>query len=869
LKIGFRFTMEITSGSRLGPYEIGPRLGAGGMGEVYRGRDTRLDRSVAIKVLPANLAGNAQMKARFEREARAISQLNHPNICTLYDVGDGYLVMELLDGESLADRLLRGPLPMAEVLRYGAQIADALDRAHRSGIVHRDLKPGNIMLTRAGAKLLDFGLAKSNPIRFGNDATTMHHQPLTEEGTILGTFMYMAPEQLEGLEADGRTDIFAFGTLLYEMATGRHPFKGATKTSLIAAIVSGEPPAMSEVAPLTPPLFEHVIRKCMEKDPEQRWQSVYDIATELRWIGERGTCKEVVPARRALLPWLVAAFGVVMAAVFAAVAWRMPASRTSVSAFTLIPPSGTFTAFPKTSPDGKAIVFGATAPGDEKSMLWIRTIGDLAPRKLAGTEQSTQPFWSPDGQSIAFFQENRLKVLDLTSGKPRDLCEANYGLGGAWTDDGTIVFCPAWGGGLLRVPAAGGKPLPLTGLDSARREAVHAWPATIPGTKTILFLNRGAPGQAHIAAVSLDEGKAKAIVDADSFVGYAEPYVLYVREGVILAQELDKRSLTVRGAPRPVADGANYSSAWAHSGGSAGGDTMAYYAQRQQPSILEWINRDGTRVTVFEDDNVRSATLSPDGRFIAFGRDGNDRGGQDLWLFDLRRSLRTRLTSNPGDDEIAVWSPDSRQIAFRSERNGLYEVFVQQANGSASAKRVWSGPNDLGVVDWSRDGKRLLVSVQDQKYGSDLWIYDLSSRKGSPVMTTEAQEFDGRFSPDGKWITFQSDRSGRDEVYALNLETKDSMQISTNGGTDMRWNGDGIYYSTPDGRTLLTKLRYEGSSIEPAAPVEVQSAVPEAIAYDIGRDGSRVLVARNKEKAKQELNVLVGWQSRLRRPSKP
>ncbi|MCM2317460.1 MAG: serine/threonine-protein kinase, partial [Thermoanaerobaculia bacterium] len=450
--------MTLTAGTRLGPYEIVSPLGAGGMGEVWRAKDTRLERDVAIKILPGDFATNVQLKARFEREAKTISQMNHPNVCTLFDVGHDegidYLVMELIEGESLADRLLKGPLPIELVLRHGTEIASALDAAHKQGIVHRDLKPGNVMLTKAGAKLLDFGLAKSGPLMSATSSVSQLadgptvHKPLTEQGTILGTFQYMAPEQLVGQEADPRTDIFAFGAVLYEMATGQRAFVGKNKTSLVAAIVSGTPPPVSQVAPLTPPALDHVIKKCLEKDPDDRWQSIHDVADQLRWISEAGSrAGEPAPllAKRKTklrVAWaLHAATALVAVAATLGVIYATKAPPRVLRA-TLLPPDKLV--FEPTngamalSPDGKRLVFPAR-DSSGKTTLWVRSLDALTAQPLAGTDGGHSPFWSPDSRFIGFFSNGKLRKIDASGGPPQVLCDARNGRGGSWSRSGVIL----------------------------------------------------------------------------------------------------------------------------------------------------------------------------------------------------------------------------------------------------------------------------------------------------------------------------------------------------------------------------------------------------------------------------------------------
>src|SRR5262245_11403851 len=475
--------MTHTAGTRLGPYELLSPLGAGGMGEVWRGKDTRLDRSVAVKILPAGFAGDEERRIRFEREAKTISSLSHPHICTLFDVGrEGeaqFLVMELLEGESLADRLQKGPLPLEQVARFGAQVAEALDAAHKQGIVHRDLKPGNVVLTKSGAKLLDFGLARPGAGIGGlSDSTEMPTQakPLTNAGTLLGTFQYMAPEQLEGAEADARTDIFALGALLYEMATGRRAFQGSSRTSLIAAIVSSQPAPISTVTPMTPAALDHVVRRCLEKDPDDRWQSARDVAASLHWIGESGSqagiAAPLAPRRkiREKLAWGVAALMSLVAVVTAVAYVSRPAPSRRPFRATIEPPPGhaliPFDQFGLSlSPDGKTLAF-VCAAGDGRRQIWLRSLSEMAARPVPETDGGWYPFWSPDGQSLGFFADGKLKAIDLRGGSPRTLAEAPSGRGGSWGRNGTVLFAPNISSPILRVSSQGGKTEPVTTYDS-------------------------------------------------------------------------------------------------------------------------------------------------------------------------------------------------------------------------------------------------------------------------------------------------------------------------------------------------------------------------------------------------------------------
>ncbi|HEY8847820.1 MAG TPA: protein kinase, partial [Thermoanaerobaculia bacterium] len=581
----------------------------------WRGRDTRLERSVAIKILTAEFAQNPQFKLRFEREARTISQLNHPNICTLYDVGENYLVMELLEGESLADRLTKGPLPLEQVLRYGTQIADALDKAHRAGIIHRDLKPGNIMLTKSGAKLLDFGLAKSGaPIDL--DGATQH-RPLTQEGTILGTFQYMAPEQLEGEEADARTDIFGFGTVLYEMATGHRAFEGKTKTSLIAAIVSGEPKPMSQIQPLTPPALEHVVRKCLTKDRDDRWQSAHDIAEELRWIGEAGSqAGAAVPLTirrksQERIAWITAL--VLTAIVAAALGLRRPRPEPAITSSITAPLHAPFEFFAQAalSPDGNSIAF--VAHGKSGLSLWIRPIDRNEPRMLPGTQGGRRPFWSPDGRSLGFFGDGKVKRIAVAGGPPQVICDVGgpFG-GGAWNRHDVIVFSGADTGPLYRVDAHGGKPQPVTKLGA--REEAHRWPQFLPDDEHFIFLGDAARTEDHhIKVGSLGDGSSRDLMQAVTNAIYAEPdQLLFVRDGSLLAQPFNARSLTLDGEPRVVAEHL-VENGLHHYEFSASANGRLTYRSASPDAQLAWVDRTGKVIeTVGEPRRFGTFCISPD-----------------------------------------------------------------------------------------------------------------------------------------------------------------------------------------------------------------------------------------------------------------
>jgi serine/threonine protein kinase len=854
--------MQLNSGSRLGPYEIISRIGAGGMGEVWRARDTRLDRSVAIKVLPAELAHNAQLRVRFEREAKTISQLNHPNICTLYDVGDDYLVMELLEGESLAERLAKGPLQLPDVLRYGAQIADALDRAHRHGVVHRDVKPGNVMLSRSSAKLLDFGLAKGGAFDVNPDAPTQQAAPITEQGTILGTFQYMAPEQLEGIEADPRTDIFALGAMLYEMATGRRAFDGKTKTSLIAAIVGGEPKPIGEVLPLTPPALEHVITKCLRKDPEDRWQSAHDIAEELRWIGEQLARPEVAAKRRSTkLPWAIAIAALVAALVAAFIALRPRTTTANSSAFIVLPNSGNFASVASLSPDGRSIAFTARN-SNEPPQLFVRRLDEIDAKPIANVESAYRPSWSPDGRSIVYFGGQQLHAVDVAGGSPRTICPTSYGVGAAWGDDNTIIFIPAFGEALWRVSASGGKPQTLTKLDKGRGESGHLWPVHIPKSNSYLFLNHTVARQpGHVTIVSTDGGAPKALVEATSLIGYAEPYVVFERGGIIYAQELDVAKRTMRGAPAAIVDHVTRDPSWITSGGSVSGDVLLYAHRPPRHVVYRWLTP-GTP-PLFETTEASDALFSPDERQLLYCKIDPTTGTRDLWVFDVRRSLHNRLTSGGNISGIA-WSPDGKQIAYSSDADGLFDIFLIPSDGSSPARKLWGGFSaDKNLAAWSPDGTQLLINVESQNNGTDIWLYDVRALTGRPLLATVISETAIDFSPDGQWISYDSSRSGRTEAYIRRVSTGETIQISTNGGENAEFtaNGSAMYYRAND-MLMGVNLARSGTTYEPSAP-QPQFSLGRTVARDFRRDGVFVIGEYSGEPRNEELHVITGWKSRI------
>ncbi len=890
--------MSLTPGTRLGPYEIVAPLGAGGMGEVYRSRDTRLGRDVAIKILPPGFAANDEFRARFEREARTISSLNHPNICTLFDVGHEesthFLVMELIEGETLGERLLKGPLPLEQVIRYGAQLADALGRAHRQGIVHRDLKPGNVMITKLGAKLLDFGLARSGPDASPvQGMTTMATQaaPLTQEGTILGTFQYMAPEQLEGVEADARTDIFAFGALLYEMATGKRAFEGATRTSLIAAIVTGTPRPMGELIPLTPPALEHVVRRCLEKDPDDRWQSAADIGNQLRWISEAGSrAGEAAPLAARRRSRMRAAWGLhvvtAAAAVLATLAIAtlrrepMPAINSSV-----LPPKdvrfdGNLGAA-VLAPDGQRLAFVAVGQ-DGKSALWIRTLSTGAAQALTGTDGATHPAWSPDSRQVAFFSSGKLRRIDASGGPSQPICDASDGRGIAWGTSETILFAPATGSPLHRVPVTGGTAVAETALDSSRSEISHRHPEFLPDGKRYLYLVEATaetPGTDQgfaVFASELGTKQKKLVVATTGQARYsrATGQLLFARAGTLVAQKFDPRTQALSGEAVPVADNVRRSSRWETEFSiSRNGLLVFAVGSSTEPAQLVLVDRSGRDAGLASKTiaDYRSPRFSSDETRVvtAIADPGTTKG--DIWVLDVARGTSTRLTFDPENDWNPFWSPDDRRVYFSSARTGRVDVFAKSSSGTGKDEPVYGSPNPDYLWSVSADGATGWVATFPPKLGTDIVRVDLKTGAASVFLSTPFNETHPVPSPDGRWLAYSSNESGRNEVYVQSLlDDGGKWQISTDGGTRPAWTRGGreLIYQGSDRKLVAVDIRLEPTfqAGTPNPLFDPRARVMNFQSWDVSADGARFLVSRAMEtRGVEPLTLVQNWAATLKK----
>jgi serine/threonine protein kinase len=889
--------MAILPGARLGPYEILSAVGAGGMGEVYRARDTRLERTVAIKILPGHLADRPNLRERFEREAKTIASLNHPHICTLYDVGhqDGtdYLVMEYLEGETLAQRLAKGPLPLEQVLQDAVEIADALDKAHRKGITHRDLKPGNIMLTKSGTKLLDFGLAKLT--QGEKPATPFTELPtqkdgITAEGTILGTLQYMAPEQVEGKEADARTDIFAFGVVVYEMATGKKAFEGKSQASLIAKILETEPAPISTLQPMTPPALDRLVRKCLAKDPDDRWQSARDLTDELKWIAEQShspqpTVGTPAPARqttRAKFFWIATVVALVAAAAVAAVFYlrRAPGEQRSFR-FAVAPPEKhtlpVLTGAPSflsISPDGTKLAFVAIDSSGH-AMLWVRDLDSQTSQSIPGTDDAQVPFWSPDSRFIAFSDNSSLKKVAV-SGGPVQVIAATQALGGGtWNRDGVIVFAPATlGGAILQVPASGGSPALITKLDPQEQTA-HTWPSFLPDGKHFLYLARTPdPNSGVIYVGSLDSKENKQLLKLTSSALYAAPgYLLFARAGTLLAQPFDADRLELKGDAIPIAQGVQFSALNGKAGVAVSDNGVLAY--RVAPSTgqlrLVFVDRKGAEQPLTAPPHAyRNPRLSPDGQRVAVTI---DEGGSQEWLLDISRGTLSRLTFEGSYNGGTAWTPDGKRITFGSNRGGQRNLFWQSADGSGAAERLMTDDNVQIASSWSHDGQLLLFEETGAGTGYDVWTYRTSDHKAQPLLNSRFNEIGPRFSPDGHWMTYASDESGRYEVYVQPYPGPGGKwQISAEGGTEPIWAGNGeLFYR--NGEKLMvaqTTVRPTFSAGTPKTLFEGSYAIYQSIPdYDVSPDAQRFLFLNTGNEARAEISVVVNWTEDLKQRSAP
>lgn len=864
------------------------------MGEVFRARDTRLDRTVAIKILPAALAADPQFRERFDREARAISQLTHPHICTLYDVGEqagtAYLVMELLEGETLADRLARGALPLDQALAIATQIASALDKAHRAGITHRDLKPGNIMLTKTGAKLLDFGLAKTAAPAVTSTVTSMAPTTppnLTAQGAIIGTFQYMAPEQLEGQEADARTDIFSFGAVLYEMLTGSKAFDGKSQVTLIAAIIGTNPPPIAASQPLAPPWLDHIVRRCLAKNPDERWQNASDLHDVLTWNADitarpaatsAGVHRRVSARER--VAWTVALLGTAAAIALGVAQARREVAPVAPSArFSVASPEETsfwansgFTPM-AISPDGTRMIFAAS--GDGPARLWVRRLDSLEATPLEGTEitQAADVFWSPDSRSIGFQQRATIKRVDVDGGALRTIAAVGFG-GATWNRNGTIVFGQG-AQGLFRVSAEGGELVQVTKPDASRGEQ-HRFPFFLPDGRQFLYtVTSASPDARGIYLGSLDSTTRTRLLDVVSRAMYAPSgHLLYVRDGTLLARAFDLGALELNGDSLSIAEGLAFNPDDGNAAFSISSNGLLLYRSRLSGATqLTWVDRAGRQLgPLGPQGEYLNPTLSPDGTRVAVDRTVS--GNRDVWLIETARGIASRLTFDPGPDFEPVWSPDGGRLMFASIRQGAAGLYQKVTSGGDD--ELLFKPTSAGALfDVSGDGQFLVYQLSSPV---DLWVLPLGGdRKPFPFLETQVfQETHAQVSPDGRWLTYVSNESGSDEIYVDRFPTRGAkQQVSAGGGVQPRWRRDGkeLYYLAP-GLKLTTVPVSGNDALTFGSPAELFTAAVFGgldraprfrHQYDVTPDGQRFLinVSATTGTAASPVTVLVNWTAAL------
>jgi serine/threonine protein kinase len=877
--------MALTPGTKLGPYEIIAPLGAGGMGEVYRARDTRLDRDVAVKVLLTNLASDPSLKQRLEREAKAVSKLSHPHICTLHDIGhqDGidFLVMELVEGESLEQRLLKGPLPADQVIRYAAQIADALAKAHKRGFTHRDLKPANIMLAKSGAKLMDFGLAKQAgpaPLATALTEMTVDQAKLTSEGSIVGTFQYMAPEQLEGKEADARTDIFALGEVIYEMATGKPAFSGKSRASLIAAILTIDPPSIAELQPLAPVTLDRVVKKCLAKDPDDRWQSASDLASELNWMLTSGSQAGLpapaiirrTPRQRAI--WIGSGLVVVLVAAY--LGWQIGHSEhgTTPVRLTITLPPGKALLNNSTEPlaisqDGSTIAYAAYGE-DRKAQLYVRKLGSFESTLIPGTDGARSPFFSPNGEWLAFVSDDfKLKKVLLRGGSAVVVVDGPF-FGGAWEDD-TIYYVKGFTSGIFSVPAGGGQSRQLTNPGLTPEDRAHLWPSPFPDNTGMIFTvwTGRTFNEARIEGLLFKSGQRKVLIEGATGGRYLPSgHLAYTRNGTLFVVGFDAERLEVKGTPIPVIEGVMT--------GASNGDADFAVSNNGtlvfQPGTLTsfqrnlvWMDRGGKATNITpEVKPYASPAVSPDGKHIALTLEGST---FDVWVYDLERDALTKVSFG-GDDYQPLWSPDGKMLAYSSSKSGHMQLYLKHGVLQGEESMLTDGPETKALCAWTPDGREMIFGRQNKDTGWDIYAVTVEGdHKVRPLVVAPFNQGRAHVSPDGKWMAYVSDESGQGEVFVQSLSDPNTrVQISTEGGTDPRWAGHNelLYRS----KTRLMSVKFSpGGELSPGKPVLLFEDKAAWTGYDVAPDGRLVVVRDATDNAAgTQINVVLHWFEELK-----
>ncbi len=897
--------MSLAPGTRLGFYEIVAPIGAGGMGEVYRARDSRLKREVALKVLPADVASDRERLTRLQREAEVLASLNHPNIAHVYGIEGHALVMELVEGEDLAKRLERGPIPIDEALPIAKQIAEALESAHDAGVVHRDLKPANVKITPDGAvKVLDFGLAKAfvpgtaTPTApLVSSYPTIASPTVTMGGMVLGTAAYMAPEQARGKPVDRRADIWAFGVLLYEMMTGRRPFHGETLSDTMASVLTSDPD-FSALPAATPHAVRTLVERCLQRDPKLRLRDIGEARIVLSAPGDAARASASwTAARHASWRGRAAWLGVVLvtiAALFTAVRslWVRAPLTNDTSILTLGIDSGGDTTIAGAgwaglnwvgpaavlSPDGKALVFIARGPSGGRWQLFVRRLDQLEASPLAGTEGVYAPFFSPDGSAVGFFANGQLLKVALSGGTVTPICRVEEARGGAWSPDGTIVFAPRPDGPLYRVSSAGGDPSQATTLDERAGETTHRWPQFLPGGKTFLFTAHGNTGSAHEGHVIVQKGGERTLVQRGAIFGRYAPsgHLLYVNGGKLFAASFDLDRLRVNGRAVPMADDiatALISGTSQYAFSDTG--VLAYRRARNPKRLLLWMDPSGQMQPMRNvPAEYQEARFSHDGSHVLLTV--SDGAQSDIWSCDIASDALTRLTFYTDNDRAAIWSPDGAHIVYASWQPdvGTFNLFVQRASGGGEPQRLTTSKNLQTPMDWHPSGKYIVFTEARPGSGSDLMLLpiDLGPNGLATVGTakesivTPAQDDTGRFSPDGKWIAYTSDESGRNEVYVRPFPTGGGRwQVSTDGAEWIEWRTGGLFYGLSDEVVMRVPYRIDGQAFAAGKP-QLWARIPPGVLWvDPPMTGTRAAAIRADDRRSESVVLVVNFFDELRR----
>jgi eukaryotic-like serine/threonine-protein kinase len=895
----------IETGTKLGRYEIRSKLGAGGMGEVYEGRDTQLGRDVAVKVLPTIVSTDPDRLRRFEQEACAASALNHPNILIVHDIGahDGttYVVSELLEGETLRKRIAGTPLAQRRAIDYALQIAKGLAAAHEKGIIHRDLKPDNIFITNDGrVKILDFGLAKLTQLD-GNEAQTdvPTRRVDTDPGVVMGTVGYMSPEQVRGQKIDHRSDIFSLGAILYEMLSGRRAFHGQSAADTLSAVLKEDPPDLLDSNSAVTPAVERLVSHCLEKNPEARFHSARDLAFALESIsGVSTTSDQTLTAVTSVpthswtskLPWIVAAvLGTLLLATIPFV-WNYfrPAKKIQTSEqsrFTLkLPEKALTTGPPVISPDGRRIVLHLSTD-DRKELLWVRALNSIDVQPINGTDGGTQPFWSPDSRSIGFFANGKLKRVDLSGGPPQSICdiETPTNAGGTWNPNGVIVFAQAPTDGLFRVSAAGGTPVRITQVDTSHDEVGHSWPYFLPDGQHFLYLVRNTqPEKSAIYVGLLDSKETKRLLLAHSSMAFAPPgYLLFVRDETLMAQPFDPNQLELTGEQFTLAEQTSRNPVNGRAFFSVSENGVLIVRSGELVlNKLTWLDRTGKEIGVItKAGNYNAPTLSPDEKKVAVSRlDFQSTVAADIWVIDLERGTETRFTYDPGSDRWPSWSADGNSIIFVSTRAGSTNIYQKASNGSGAEEPILTSEQSKASPAWSDDGKFVLYGQLNAGTIWDVFVLPLAGdRKPQPVIQTNFVDIHGQFSPDGRWIAYSSNESGQFQVYVQTFPPSGSKwPVSIDGGSQPRWRGDGreLYYFTPDLKLMAVEVNGQRDKFQVGVPkllfelrvrgAGVDLGFPGSGYYTVTRDGKRFLVASSADVPdKQQITVILNWTPHL------